>query len=73
MSDVTPEDFPEAPVVGDTPTANGVSEIADEHRRIVALDYAGRVNYNGIDDYLRAADKVNTYLRTGKISEDDTN
>jgi hypothetical protein len=39
----------------------------EEKRRIDSLDRAGRIAFNGIDDYLEAAVKVEKYLATGKI------
>lgn len=39
----------------------------DEVRRIGALDYARSVQHNSIDEYLNAALRVEEYLKTGSI------
>jgi hypothetical protein len=44
----------------------------EEQRRLDALDRAGRVSYNGIDDYLDAAVKVEKFLETGKVKDKDS-
>jgi hypothetical protein len=55
------------PVFEDDPT---IDYTLAEKRRIDSLDKAGRIQYNGIEDYLEAALKVEKYLETGKVKKD---
>lgn len=61
------------PVITDTTTTDSpnkpewanVYTSADEQKRMYALDVAGRLQHNGIDSYLQAADKVLKYITEG--------